>query len=507
MRPVNRYRTEHQVKTGRPLRLLAIDLGAESGRAILGTFDGSRLHLEVAHRFPNVPVRMGGTLYWDFVRLFGDVLHAIRAAQESGEVTSVGVDGWGVDFGLLDGRGRLMANPVHYRDSRTERMVELATQRVPRERIYADTGIQFIAINTLYQLLAMAEARDSQLERAWSMLMIPDLVHYFLCDSTVGEYTNATTTQCYDVSHAKWASSLLADLNIPAHLFPDVVQPGTVLGPLRADVAQQVGARLSVIAPATHDTASAVVATPLDGATAFLSSGTWSLIGLELPSPVVTDAARDGNLTNEGGVAGTIRLLKNVMGLWLVQEARRGLDQALSYEQLTALAQDATPFTAFIDPDDGRFLRPGDLQANVRAFCIETGQPPPADAATLVRVLLESLALKYAVIVAQLEAVSGRSIQAVHVVGGGSNNALLCQLTADACERPVLAGPAEATAIGNLVVQAMALGELASVAEARALVADSWPPMRYEPASDWAQARDRFHAMLDTRCQARGVLQ
>jgi rhamnulokinase len=490
----------------RPLRVLALDLGAESGRAIIGSFDGSRLRLEVAHRFPNVPVRMRGTLYWDVPRLFGDILDAIRAATATGEVASVGVDGWGVDFGLLDGRGRLMANPVHYRDSRTEGMVDLAAKRVSRKRIYAETAIQLIPINTLYQLLALAENHDPDLDRAESLLMIPDLVHHFLCDSVVGEYTNATTTQCYDVSHARWASSLLVDLNVPLHLFPDIVQPGTRLGSLRADVAEEVGASLTVIAPATHDTASAVVATPLDGATAFLSSGTWSLIGQELPSPVLSAAARDGNLTNEGGVGGTIRLLKNVMGLWLLQEVRRGLDQTLSYQDLTTLAAAATPFTAFIDPDDERFLRPGDLAANVHAFCIETGQPRPDDAASLVRVLLESLALKYSVVLHQLEAASGRSVHAIHVVGGGSNNALLCQLTADACGVPVLAGPAEATAVGNLIVQAMALGEVGSVADGRALVRESWPAARYEPSSDWTEARERF-SIIAEMSQARGVLQ
>src|SRR5579859_1476148 len=293
-----------------PLRLLALDLGAESGRALLGSFDGSRLQVQVAHRFPNVPVRMAGSLHWDFPRLFGEVLNGLRSA---GEVSSVGVDGWGVDFGLLDARGRLMANPVHYRDARTEGMVQLATQRLGRERIYRQTGIQLIPINTLYQLLSMVESRDSALDQADQLLMVPDLVHHFLCDSKVGEYTNATTTQCYDVARNRWASELLADLDIPARILPEVVPPGTVLGTLRNDVADEVGGTARVIAPATHDTASAVVATPLNEATAFLSSGTWSLIGVETHNPVLTDAAREANLTNEGGAAGTIRLLKNVM--------------------------------------------------------------------------------------------------------------------------------------------------------------------------------------------------
>jgi rhamnulokinase len=486
-----------------PLRLLALDLGAESGRALTGSFDGSRLNLEVAHRFPNLPVRMGGTLYWDFPRLFGDVLTGLQSALAAGPVTSVGVDGWGVDFGLIDQRGRLIANPVHYRDTRTSGLLETALERVSKEDVYSRTGIQFMPINTLYQLLAMSG--DADLERAHRLLMIPDLVHHFLCDSIVGEYTNATTTQCFDVSAGAWSASLLSDLDIPVRLFPEVVPPGTRLGPLRSDI----GATLTVIAPATHDTASAVVATPLaaDGSTAYLSSGTWSLIGLELPRPVLTSEAREGNLTNEGGVAGTVRLLKNVMGLWLIQEARRALGVTLSYDELTAQAAEAAPFSAFIDPDDERFLRPGDLPANVRAFCVESGQPPPIDTASLARVVLESLALKYAVVLRQLEAASGRTVRAIHVVGGGSQNTLLCQLTANASGLPVLAGPSEATSIGNLVVQAIALGELRSVVEARQVVSECWPAQRYEPAGDWSEPRQRFDRILASRSQAQGVLQ
>ena len=486
------------------LRLLALDLGAESGRALVGSFDGSRLQVEVAHRFPNVPVRLAGTLYWDFPRLFGEVLNGIRAA---GPVASLGVDGWGVDFGLLDARGRLIGNPVHYRDTRTEGMLQLATQRLGRERIYSTTGIQLIPINTLYQLLSMAESHDANLKQADRLLMIPDLVHHFLCDSTVGEYTNATTTQCFDVAKNRWASELLTDLGIPRRMFPEVVPPGTVLGSLQNDVAAEVGQTTRVIAPATHDTACAVVATPLNETTAFLSSGTWSLIGVELQKPVLTVAAREDNLTNEGGAAGTIRLLKNVMGLWLVQEARRALGLSQSYEELSAQAANAESMTAFIDPDDERFLRPGDLAASVRAFCAKTSQPAPADAASLVRVLLESLALKYAVVLRQIESASGRKLQAIHVVGGGSNNALLCQLTANACGVPVLAGPAEATSVGNLVVQAVALGEIASLEEARGLVSASWPAARFEPVGDWSAARLRFDEILRSRSEAEGVLQ
>jgi rhamnulokinase len=479
-----------------PLRLLALDLGAESGRALLGTFDGSTLGLAEAHRFPNTPVRLHDTLYWDFLRLFDEVQHGIRAARLDGEIVSLGVDTWGVDFGLVDSRGRLLANPVHYRDARTAGVLDRAVQRVPKAQIYATTGIQFISINTLYQLLSMVESADPDLSRAHRLLMMPDLFNHFLCGSDVAEYTNASTSQCLDASSGTWASELLSTLEIPVGIFPNIVQPGTVLGRLRDEGDHPP----RVIAPGTHDTASAVAATPLpgNGHTAFLSSGTWSLLGVELRQPLITEAAREGNLTNEGGVAGTIRLLKNVMGLWLIQQTRQAFDSSLTYAELTTRAAAAPPFTAFVDPDDERFLRvpPGALQAAVRAFCKGTGQAPPDDPSTLVRVLLESLALKYAVVVREIESAIGRSISAVHVVGGGSNNALLCQLTADACGIPVLAGPAEATALGNLIVQALALGELGSLDQGRELVARSFPARRYTPGGDWSAPRARFAALL-----------
>ncbi len=376
--------------------MAAVDLGAESGRVVVGTFDGSKLHTQEAHRFPNVPVRLGGTLYWNFLRIFGDVVTGLqRTAGQN--VTSVGVDAWGVDFGLLDASGRLLGNPVHYRDHRTEGTIPQVTCSVSREDIYAVTGIQFMEINTLYQLFSMVQSADPDLDRAERLLLIPDLVHHYLCGSVAGEYTNATTTQCYDSRRGAWAGSLLERIGIPRRLFPDVVQPGTRLGALLPDVAEQIGhtgSAVQVVAPGTHDTASAVAGIPLspDGHTAFLSSGTWSLLGLEVDRPIMSDAALAANLTNEGGVAGTTRLLKNVMGLWLVQEARRALchgGEPPAYAELIALAEQAPPFTAFVDPDDARFLRVADglprgakrnvggLIATVEALCDETGQPRP----------------------------------------------------------------------------------------------------------------------------------
>jgi rhamnulokinase len=408
-------------------------------------------------------------------------------------VASVGVDTWGVDFGLLDARGRLIGNPVHYRDARTAGTLDRLQKQIPRGEIYAQTGIQFMEINTLNQLFAMAESGDPQLERAERLLLMPDLVHHFLCGSPVAEYTNATTTQCFDPRRHAWAAEMLDRLAIPSRLFADVVAPGTVLGTLP-------DRPVKVVAPATHDTASAVAACPLpeDGSVAYLSSGTWSLVGLELPRPLLDDAAREANVTNEGGVAGTTRLLKNVMGLWLVQEARRAAAPGASYEDLTSMAERAPSGTAFVDPDDSRFFRPGDIRNAVAAYCGETGQAAPADAGTLVRVLLESLALKYAAVLDQLARLTGRYIAGVHVVGGGARNELLCRLTASATGLPVYAGAVEATAIGNLVVQALALDELGSLQQARALVAASFPARCYEPSGDWSAARDRFARLLST---------
>ncbi len=491
--------------TDSPLRMVAVDLGAESGRAVVGTFDGDRLALEDVHRFPNVPVTLAGTLHWDFLRLFGDVTAGLRRAAAGGSVASVGVDSWGVDFGLLDGRGRLLANPVHYRDRRTEGILDLAFAVVPRDEIYVATGIQMMPINTLYQLWSMVRAGDPLLGQADRMLMMADLFHHFLAGSTVAEYTNASTSQCLDPIARDWARPLLERFGIPTAILPPVVAPGTILGSLREEIADETGLRDAlVVAPGSHDTASAVVGAPLAGpTTAFLSSGTWSLIGLEVAAPVITAVSLAANLTNEGGVEGTIRLLRNVVGLWLVQESRRALWPAgdgPSYAELAELAEAAPASTAFIDPDDERFLRPGDLPARVRAFCAETGQPVPADHGTLVRVILESLALRYAVAVEELARASGHPIEAIQAVGGGSNNRLLCRLTASATGLPVRAGPVEATASGNICVQAIAAGELASVAEARELIARSFPEVEYEPEGDWAEARARF-ADVTARCQ------
>ena len=486
--------------------LAAVDLGAQSGRVALGRFDGSRLSLEVVHRFPNVPVRMRGTLHWDVLRIYADVLDGLRAAARDAAVDAVGVDSWGVDFGLLDRAGRLVQNPVHYRDSRRSAAVDGVFARVPPRELYERTGIQLLPINSVFELAAMAAESDPILAVADRLLLIPDLFHYWLCGSLSTEFTNATTTQCFDPRAATWAMDILERIDIPTRLLPDVVDPATLLGPVVDEVASDTGiGGATVVAAATHDTGSAVAGTPLGGErSAFLSVGTWSLVGVESAAPVVGEAAFRANLTNEGGIGGTFRVLRNVTGLWLLHECRRAWSLAgrdRSVEELVALARSAPPLRSLVDPNDPAFVHPGGMPARIADYCERTGQLRPESEGAIVRCILESLALKHAETVDLLGRVTGREIDELHVVGGGANNELLCEWTAAAAERPVHAGPAEATLVGNLLVQAMALGELSSLEEAREIVRGSFSLTSYEPAStgEWREARGRFAALSEAR--------
>ena len=484
--------------------LAAVDLGAQSGRVAVGRFDGERLSVTEVHRFENAPVRARGTLHWDILRLYQEALAGLRAAaREAGRVDSVAVDAWGVDFGLVDRSGRLVQNPVHYRDGRRAHAMDALLERVPARELYERTGIQLMPINTVFELGAMAAEDDPALAAAETLLLIPDLVHYWLCGARSTEHTNATTTQCFDPRAGGWATDLLERLDVPAALMPEVVQPGTPLAPLSRDVAEDTGlGDAVVVAAATHDTGSAVAAVPFrEPGSAFVSAGTWSLVGVEVLEPVITDAAFAANLTNEGGVAGTFRLLRNVTGLWLVHECRRawaleGSDY--SFDQLVALAKEAPPLRSFVEPNDPAFAEPGDMPARIRAFCAHTGQPEPGEAGAVVRCILESLALKHAQTVELLATVTGVAPREIHVVGGGARNELLCRWTAEASGLPVLAGPEEATLLGNLLVQAMSLGEIASLAEAREIVARSVAPAVYEPreTAEWSEARERFAAAV-----------
>ena len=484
---------------------LAFDLGAESGRGILARFDGERLDLSQIHRFANGPVPVFDHLYWDALRLFAAMQEtlALYRREHGPQLDAIGVDTWGVDFALL-GRGDiLLENPRNYRDPRTDGMLEAAFARVPREQIFAYTGIQFMKFNTLYQLLAMGLENSPVLEAAETFLMMPDLFNFFFTGRKVCEFSNATTTQFYDPRRGDWASVLLERLELPGRILPQIVPPGTILGPLLPAVAERAGINSTcVIAPATHDTGSAVVAVPASTRNcAYISSGTWSLMGVELDEPRLDLRALQYNFTNEGGAEHTFRLLKNIMGLWLVQECRRAWEQqgqSYSYAELTDLAARSRPFLAHIEPDDESFLPPGDMPARVRAFCEKKGQTPPADPGATIRVVLESLALKYRYVFESLEDLLERSLECIHMVGGGIQNQLLCQFTANACGCPVFAGPLEATAIGNVIMQAIGNGDLATVSDGRQVVRNSFDPVVYEPADQgsWNEVYERFTELL-----------
>jgi rhamnulokinase len=485
-------------------KLLAFDLGAESGRGVLGLLDGTKLELEVINRFPNGPVRTLDTLHWDVLGLYRDMLQTLRlCAAAYGPLDGLGIDTWGVDFALLGRGGTLLGNPRNYRDPHTEGVMEEAFRIVPRGEIFRRTGLQFMRFNTLFQLLALQRARSPLLDVAETLLMVPDLFNFFLTGIKVNEASDASTTQLYDPAARTWAHDLTAAFGLPGRILGTLVPPGTVLGPLRASVASETGlSPAPVIAPATHDTGSAVAAVPAQGESwAYVSSGTWSLMGAELPAPLINETVQRYNFTNEGGVNGTTRFLKNVMGLWLVQECRRTWErsgQTYSYEELMRLAEAAPPFGSVVDPDDGSFILPPNMPAALADYCRKTGQPAPAGPGAVVRCALESLALRYRWVLERLEELLGRRLDVIHVVGGGSQNTFLCQLTADACNRQVLAGPVEATAIGNVLVQAMGLGLVGSLGEARELVRRSFEVRSYSPRNPegWQGPYERFLGFL-----------
>ena len=485
---------------GASQQFLAFDLGAESGRGVVGHFDGERLHLEELHRFPNGGVRVLDSLHWDVLRLWDDMKTALSmCAQKRVDLSGIGIDTWGVDFGLLDRGDVLLGFPYHYRDSRTDGMLEEAFRRIDRATVFERSGCQFLQINTLYQLLSMVVDESPLLDAAETLLMIPDLFNFWLTGEKVCEFTDATTTQFYDSRRSGWSTEICTALSLPSQILPEIVQPGTQLGSLLPSVAAETGMpEIPVIAPACHDTGSAVAAVPAQKDNwAYISSGTWSLMGIEVPEPIVTNQALALNFTNEGGVENTFRFLKNIMGLWLVQECRRTWAQAgdeMSYDQITQLAEGAKPFTALIDPDDDAFLPPGDMPSRIVDYCKHTGQNPPSDAGEILRCALESLALKYRWVLEKLEIVRGRTIDVIHIVGGGAQNQTLCQFTADATATPVIAGPIEATAIGNIAVQAIACGLIGSISDAREVVRRSFNVITYEPqhSTGWDEAYERF---------------
>ncbi|GAB6167307.1 rhamnulokinase family protein [Thermostilla marina] len=485
---------------------LAIDMGASSGRHVVGRFDGRKLILEEVYRFPNGPVEVLDKLYWDVLGQWQHVRNGLTAAgTKYGEkIVSVGVDTWGVDYGLLDAAGELLGNPRHYRDPRTDGMLEKAFSIVPKEEIFRHTGIQFLQLNTLYQLLAMKVENSPQLAAADKLLMIPDVFHWMLTGNACNEYTEATTSQFFNPVENRWATELLEKFGLPTSILGEVVPPGTNLGKLRPSVAEATHlSAAEVVLPGSHDTASAVAAVPADSKPGeipdwcYISLGTWALMGVESPRPVVNDKALELNFTNEGGVGNTIRLLKNITGLWLVQECRRVWNEAgndWDWEDLNRMTASAPSLVSFINPDARDFLTPSNMPETIREFTKRTGQQIPDTEGAVLRCALDSIAFRFREVLEMCETLIGKRIERIHIVGGGTKNKLLCQAAADACGRPVAAGPVEATAIGNLMVQALAAGEVSTIAEARQVIRDSFPLDEYEPQNTaaWDDAYERY---------------
>jgi len=489
---------------------LAIDMGASSGRHVVGLFDGQRLRLEEIYRFENGAVEVAGSLYWDLLGLWSHVRQGLRAAgaQWGGQVAGIGVDTWGVDCGLLGRGDQLLGNPYHYRDSRTNEILERAFAIVPREEIFRHTGLQFMQFNTLYQLLAMKLSGSPLLEMAQTLLMVPDLFHWLLTGVKCNEMTEASTSQFYNPLSGRWATELLEQFGLPTGMLGRIEQPGTNLGPLRPNLAEESGMDAAeVILPGSHDTASAVMAVPAvsqPGKTpdwCYISLGTWALMGIESPRPVINQKVLELNFTNEGGVGDTIRLLKNITGMWLVQECRRTWNQAgkdWDWGDLNRLSAAARPLLSFINPDAPEFLAPDDMPQAIRQFCRNTRQAVPEDQGAVLRCALDSIAMKFRHVLGMCEELAGRRLGTIHIVGGGTQNRQLCQAAADACGRRVVAGPIEATATGNLMMQAVATGEVASIAEAREVIRRSFQVEEYEPQNTaaWDEAYERFLGVL-----------
>jgi len=468
---------------------IAVDLGAESGRVMLGSVSAERISLWEAYRFSNGPIETAEGLRWDFDKLFSEAKTGIAEAvkQSEGQISGMAVDSWGVDFGLLGADGRLIENPYHYRDSRTDGMMEKAFELLAEREIYENSGVQFMQINTVYQLLSMRLADSELLHKARALVLMADLVAYYLCGRAFAGYTLASTSQLMDMRNGQWSAEIFDRLGLPMEIMPEVVKPGTVVGQLKSELCAEFGCgSINVIVAGSHDTACAVAAVPARGKKwAYLSSGTWSLMGVEAEEAIINDKTFEYQFTNEGGVENTILLLKNIMGLWVLQECRRQWEREgddLSYAELTAKAEEAEPFAAYIDPDYGGFLSPGDMPAKVNEYLAETGQETIDDKGQMVRAILESLALKYRSVMEALEDVAGETIETLHIVGGGIQNELLCQFAANATGKKVVAGPIEATSSGNILMQAKATGQIESVEQIRRIVGRSFDIKRYEPA-------------------------
>lgn len=483
-------------------RVLAFDFGASSGRAIIGTLDNGRITLNEVHRFSNDPVTVNGTFYWDVLRLFHEIKQGILKAKQAGGFDSIGIDTWGVDFGLLDKDGVLLENPVHYRDKRNIGMVEKAAKYIGKDEMYKLTGIQFMDFNTAFQLLSIKENRPELLARAESLLFMPDLFAYFLTGNKVSEYSIATTSQLVDINTRDWSKEILEKLGLPEKIFNRIVPSGSVTGYLSDEICEELGLeKVPVIAVCGHDTQSAVTAVPSEKEDfAFISSGTWSLFGTETKKPIVNDLSYSFNVTNEGGFGYSTAFLKNICGLWLIQESRRQWireGKEYSYAELEKAALREKPFARFIDPDAPEFAVPGNLPARITEYCRRTGQSVPENEGQTVRCIYESLALRYRAVLEGIEKCTGKNYDSLNVVGGGTKDTLLCKMTADACNITVYAGPIEATVMGNVAVQLISGGDIADVVEARRIIANSEQLKCYSPENTaaWDEAYEKFKSV------------
>ncbi len=487
-------------------KVLAIDFGASSVRAMIATFDGTKIHMEEIHRFSNDPVIVNGTMYWDVLRLFHEIKQSLLKAKHFGPIESVSIDTWGVDFGLLDKDGKLLENPVHYRDARTTGMLEKSFSLIDKETFYKTTGIQFMEINSAFQLLSLKENRPHMLQWADRILMMPDLFNYFLCGNMVAERSIASTTQLYDANTKNWSDEVIRALGLPRHIFPEIVPSGTVVGTITPELQEELGIpAIKVIASCGHDTQCAQVSVPAkEKDFAFLSCGTWSLLGSECDEPIVDEYSLANNLTNEAAYDGKVSFLKNIIGLWLVQESRRQWErEGVTYsfgelEKLASNLDNVTPFACFIDPDDPVFSPAGNLPKRIQESCEKTGQYVPQTPAQIVRCINESLAIKYRLAIEELQECTGKKYNALYMVGGGIQSKMLCQMTANACGFPVIAGPVEATVLGNIAIQLMASGEIKDLMEARKVIAASEDIAIYEPqdVEEWNNAYNKFKEIL-----------
>ncbi|MCR5484195.1 MAG: rhamnulokinase [Clostridiales bacterium] len=484
-----------------PFRVLAFDFGASSGRAIIGSFDGNKITLNEVHRFQNDPVEVNGTVFWDVLRLFYEIKQGLLKASAVGKFESVGIDTWGVDFGLLDKQGYLLENPVHYRDSRTKGLVDEAFRLFPKEDFYYETGIQFMELNTVFQLFALKKYRPELLERADRLLFMPDLLSYMLTGKKVTEYSIATTSQLVSIKTKKWSNAVFSSLGLPEDIFGEIIPSGTVIGKLSDSLCAELGIDTAdVVSVCGHDTQSAITAVPSSEKDfIFLSSGTWSLFGTELEKPIVNKTSLEMNVTNEGGYKGSTGFLKNIIGLWLIQESRRHWNRGgenYSYADLERLALGAEPFKCFIDPDAPEFVPHGDIPGRVRDFCARTGQYVPGTVGEIMRCIYESLAMKYRETFEKIKDCTNKDYGVIHVIGGGTKDTLLCKMTSNACERTVKAGPIEATVLGNIAVQLMAAGKIKDISEARRIISESENVTVYAPekTDEWREAYKKYLA-------------